>query len=45
MFGLVLFILLAANCLAQSHAGAADRVRLALPARSMGYLPLFVLNY
>ncbi|HET7007345.1 MAG TPA: ABC transporter substrate-binding protein, partial [Candidatus Binatia bacterium] len=45
MFGLVLFILLAANCLAQSHAGAADRVRLALPARSMGYLPLFVASH
>ena len=45
MLGWVLFILLAANWLAQSHAGAADRVRLALPAKSMGYLPLFVASH
>jgi NitT/TauT family transport system substrate-binding protein len=42
MRGFMVFILLAANWLAQPHAGAADRVRLALPAKSMGYLPLFV---
>ena len=42
MLGFMLFILLAASWLAQPHAGAADRVRLALPAKSMGYLPLFV---
>ena len=42
MPGFMLLILLAANWLAQPHAGAADRVRLALPAKSMGYLPLYV---
>jgi len=42
MLGCLLIILLAASWLAQPHAGAADHVRLALPAKSMGYLPLFV---
>ena len=45
MIGLVLFILLSASWLAQPHAGAADHVRLALPAKSMGYLPLFIASH
>jgi ABC-type nitrate/sulfonate/bicarbonate transport system substrate-binding protein len=45
MLGFLLFVLLGANWLAQTHAGAAERVRLALPAKSMGYLPLFVASH
>ena len=41
----LLFILLATSWLAQPHAGAADHVRLALPAKSMGYLPLFIASH
>ena len=42
MLGFLLVILLGAHWLAPPNAGAAERVRLALPAKSMGYLPLFV---
>jgi len=37
-----LLIFLSVACVVAQEASAADRVRLALPAKSMGYLPLFV---
>ena len=37
-----LLIFLSVACVIAQDASAADRVRLALPAKSMGYLPLFV---
>jgi NitT/TauT family transport system substrate-binding protein len=37
-----LLIILSVACVIAQEASAADRVRLALPAKSMGYLPLFV---
>lgn len=37
-----LVIFLSVACVVAQDASAADRVRLALPAKSMGYLPLFV---
>ena len=37
-----LLIILSVACVMAQEASAADRVRLALPAKSMGYLPLFV---
>lgn len=42
MLSLLIVTLLALFGTAPYFAGAADRVRLALPAKSMGYLPLFV---
>jgi NitT/TauT family transport system substrate-binding protein len=41
-FTLLLFLILCVHASAWTAFSAADRVRLALPARSMGYLPLFV---
>src|SRR5574341_1993725 len=42
MFLRRLLIILGLACVLAHEASAADRVRLALPAKSMGYLPLFV---
>jgi NitT/TauT family transport system substrate-binding protein len=42
MLAWIFLILLGFTCLLPQIALAADRVRLALPAKSMGYLPLFV---
>ena len=39
---IVLFLVVCAESAALAPLAAADRVRLALPAKSMGYLPLFV---
>ena len=36
------FFLLLCPCVPQHEAVSADRVKLALPSKSMGYLPLFV---
>src|SRR5574341_179414 len=42
MLAWIFLILLGPTCLLPKTALAVDRVRLALPAKSMGYLPLFV---
>jgi NitT/TauT family transport system substrate-binding protein len=42
IFAVILFVIACVQAWASTRLSAADRVRLALPAKSMGYLPLFV---
>lgn len=45
MRGRILIVVVGLLCFTRPAAIAADRVRLALPAKSMGYLPLFVASH